>query len=65
MALDARCYFEIGKPKSCPMNRGTDTNLEASVQHHSLIKAEYPGETEASESQSDETHNTPAPGVSN
>lgn len=41
-----------------------DTTLEASVQHHSL-KAEHPGETEASKSQSDEKHNTLALRVSN
>lgn len=57
-------YFKIGKPNSCPINFGMDTTLEASVQHHSL-KAEHPGETEASKSQSDEKHGTLALRVSN
>lgn len=62
MALDARC--KIGRPNSCSINCGMDSTLEASVQHHSL-KAEHPGETEASKSQSDETHNTLTLRVSN
>lgn len=45
----ARDILRLEKPNSCSINCGTDTTLEASVQRHSL-KAERPGETEASKS---------------
>lgn len=51
----ARAILRLAKPNRWSMSCGMDDTPEASVQHCSL-KAEQPGETEASKPQSDEKH---------